>query len=200
MTDILENFKTEQVANLRVRTWHQDDLGAISNFYDSFPDKETDLMRYDVKDKALVKARFKQMEDHNIDKIIAVDEDSGAIIGEATLQGMRMGWLRKAGEIRTRIHPDHRQTDLGNILTREMFLLAARRGMNNIVVKLLAEDKDMFAVLKKLGFKAEATQKNHVTDHKNRSHDIHHMTFSLAKMWRDLENSLRSVNSPSREH
>jgi len=178
-----------------VREKTLDDLDASMQFYASMPEQERELMRIDVTDRSVVEGRLMEIEKGNFFRLVA--EVEGKFISEAILEDLRYGWMRRTGEIRILILPEFRDTDLARIITREIFLNAARRGLNNLIARVLDGETWMYDTLKKLHFKHEATQKRHAVDLHDNQHDVHLMTFSLSGMWQDIENAiLESIASP----
>jgi hypothetical protein len=77
--------------------------------------------------------------------------------------------------------------------------LAARRGFNSLLIKVIDGDQQLFDIFKKLNFKHEATLKGHAVDMQGRIFDIHYLTFSLHRMWKAMEESFRSGDYTNRE-
>jgi RimJ/RimL family protein N-acetyltransferase len=187
--------KLDDGTAVSIRIKDRDDLDTSMQFYASMPEQERELMRIDVTDRNVVAGRFDEIEKGHADYLIALVGDR--IVGEAILENLRYGWLRKTGDIRILILPEFRKSDLAGILAREIFLLAARRGLNNVIARVLDGETWMIDTLRKLHFKHEATQKRHAVDLHDNQHDVLLMTYSLTKMWSDIEDKiLDSISSP----
>ena len=198
MFDYSENVTLEDGSAVTVRARTQDDLDETMEFSLSMPEDERELMRVDVTDREVVVRRFEDVERGQAARLVAVS--AGRIVGEAILEHMRYGWLRKTGEIRILITPQYRGLELAQILAQEVFLLAARRGLNNLIARVLDGETEMMDILKDLHFRHDVTQKDHAVDLHGNRHDVHMLTFSLRKMWRDIEDEIRRSMPPRSEH
>lgn len=191
MLEEIKMIKLDNGSELFLRNKTREDLELTHEFYSRMPQKERELMRIDVSDREVIDSRYDEIEKGNAERLVAIKEDK--IVAEAILENMRYGWLRKTGEIRILILPEFRETGLADFIAREIFLLAARRGLNNLIARVLDQETEKYQTLKKLHFKHEATQKGHAVDLHDNTHDVHLMTFSLSKMWRDMEEAIRST-------
>ncbi len=198
MFDHSETVTLEDGCVVTVRARTKDDLDKTMEFYLSMPEEERELMRVDITDREVVARRFEEVERGHAARLVA--ESEGKIVGEAILEHMRYGWLRKTGEIRILITPRYRGLELAQTLAQEVFLLAARRGLNNLIARVLDGETEMMEILKGLHFKHDATQKDHAVDMHGDKHDVHLLTFSLSKMWRDIEDEIRRSMPPRSEH
>jgi L-amino acid N-acyltransferase YncA len=190
--------KLDDGRDVTIRRKTRDDLDASMQFYASMPEQERELMRIDVTDRSVVQSRFDEIEKGNAVYLIALEGER--IIGEAILETMRFGWLRRTGEIRILILPEFRRSDLARILAREVFLLTARMGLSNVIARILDGETWMYETLQRLHFKHEATQKNHAVDMHDKQHDVHLMTYNLTKMWGDIEDQIRESISSAEEY
>ena len=195
MQDLIRTGTLEDGSEVTVRARTSDDFDACFEFYQAIPDSEKLLMRVDVTDRQAVEDRWKDIERSNAGRLIAVRQ--GKVIGEAVLEQMRYGWLRKTGEIRIIALPEYCDTPVVNLLAKEIFLLAARSGLNHILSRVLDGEAWLINILKKLYFEHQATQRLHAVDHSGEAHDVLVMTFSLHKMWEGLEEAIeQSISSP----
>jgi RimJ/RimL family protein N-acetyltransferase len=200
MVEHSEKVDSNECREITIRTMEREDLDLLFAFYQRMPEEEKELMQVDVRDRAVVKSRYEEMIEEGHERLIAICDDTGELIGEAVLENLRLGWLRKTGGLRIRILPAYRTTVFAGRLMREIFLLAARHGMNNVICHVLHDDEDMLGILKELNFTPEATLKNHAVDMHDNPHDVFVLTFSLRKMWQALEETVRKTDSFHREY
>lgn len=198
MIDHTESLKLKDGSEVTIREKTMEDLEESIAFYKSLPQEEQELMRLDVSDREQVIQRLREIDTGHTEHLIAVHE--GKIVGESTLENLRYGWMRKTGEIRILFLPQYRKMELAEVLARETFLHAARRGLNNLIARVLDGENDMLDIFKKIHFRHEATQKDHAVDRHGKTHDIFLLTFSLSRMWQDMEESIRSSRSIYQEH
>jgi RimJ/RimL family protein N-acetyltransferase len=102
------------------------------------------------------------------------------IVGTAVLAREAHGWARHVGEIRVVADPATRRLGLGHMLAETIFALAVRLGLEKIVAQMMADQEGAIRVFELLGFRAEATLRNHVSDRYGRKHDLVIMANDLA--------------------
>ena len=186
---MIETTKLNDGTEITIRTREEDDLDAVFAFYSSLPPEERELLKLDVTDKRQVKRRFEEFQDNDGESLIALQDDK--VIAEGIIEAMRYGWLRKTGEIRVLTSMEHRNDEVDSLLIKELFLLGARRGMNHLLARVLQEEQFIFDTLKSLSFEHEATQEDHATDIQGNTHDVYLLTYSLKRMWENIEGSVR---------
>jgi len=199
MDNVSEEITLSDGSKVVLRTFSKQDIDDVQQFYLSLPDEEKDLMHIDVRDRDSILHRQAELEELQADRLILMDDDSGLIVGEAVLEPMRYGWMRKTGEIRIRLLPRYDNPELAHFISKEVFLLAARRGLNSLITKVIDGDQHLIDIFKKLNFKHQATLKQHAVDIKGNVFDVHLLTFSLHRMWQSIEESLRTGDFANRE-
>ena len=195
--EMLENGECKDVL-IRTRTY--EDMDMVFDFYKKLPDDVQELAPIDVLDRSAVERRFEDVQKGGGERLVAICNDTGEMIAEAILENMRLEWMRKTGELRFLVLTQHRSAAIARALSQEIFLLAARRGLNHLIVKMMDKDAEMRAIFEEMNFMHEATQRGHAYDKAGNPHDIYVMSFSLRKMWNSLEEMVRSTDAFSREH
>ena len=180
-------------SKVTVRDTSRADLEEAYEFFRSVPDEERQYLRIDVCDREVLSGRYEKIEAGKAIRLIA--ECRGKIVGEATLETMRYGWLRKSGEVRLLILPKYRDHGLEQVLAREVFLLAARLGLHTLIARVMDSQKGTFETFSNLHFDHVATQKDQAIDVQGRLHDVHLLTFSLRKMWGAMEDAIGEANT-----
>ena len=186
-----EYFETVALGDgteLTVRTTSLEDLESSYAFFQSMPEEQKQFLRIDVCDKARAAKRYERIDKGKTIRLIA--ECEGRIIGEVSLEKMRYGWLRKSGEVRMLVLPQYADKIVSEILAREVFLLAARLGLNTLLARVMEGQDELFRIFEGLHFRHEATQKKHVVDLEGNLRDLYHLTFDLRKMWSDMEHAI----------
>jgi L-amino acid N-acyltransferase YncA len=195
MGEYCESSTLDDGTEITVRHTTIADVDKVMEFFDALPVAEKQCVRSELNGRADFERRYEKISKGEIARLVA--EVGGRIVGEASLESMRYGWLRKSGEVRMMVLPDYRDKGAAKVLAREIFLLAARRGLENLISRVIECQLLAFETLRSLHFKHEATQKNHAVDMEGRLHDVRLMTFSLRQMWRDMEEAIvESITSP----
>jgi hypothetical protein len=107
MKRISEEITLSDGKKATLRNFVKQDLEKIYDFYNSLPEEEKNLMRIDVRDKNAVSNRVLELEEEHADRMVVELSGQDAFIGEATLEPMRYGWMRKTGEIRLRMAAEY---------------------------------------------------------------------------------------------
>ncbi|HUX08719.1 MAG TPA: hypothetical protein VMX35_15570 [Acidobacteriota bacterium] len=193
MYEYSETVSLKDGSQVTVRDTTIDDLDKSFDFFQAMSDEERQYLRIDVCNKEIVRDRYHQIELGKAIRLIA--ECHGQLVGEATLETMRYGWLRKSGEVRLLILPALCDLGLERLMAREIFLLGARLGLNNLIARVMDTQQKTYAILSDLHFKHAATQKDHACDADGKMHDVHLLTFSLKEMWRKMEDAIGEADT-----
>jgi L-amino acid N-acyltransferase YncA len=195
MGEYYERSTLDDGAEVLVRHTTIEDVDKVMKFFDALPAAEKQCVRNELNTRADFERRYVRVSKGDIVRLVV--ETEGKIVGEASLESMRYGWLRKSGEVRMMVLAEYRDRGVAKVLAREIFLLAARRGLENLLSRVIECQVVTYETLKSLHFKHEATQKGHAVDLEGRLHDVLLMTFSLRQMWRDMEEAIvESIKSP----
>ena len=197
MLEYSETVMLEQGLEAIIRSTSDRDLQASVDFFRAFPDDEKQYFAVDLCCPGQVEKRYEQVKAGKAVRLVATCE--GRIVGEAGLDSMRYGWLSRSGDVTLIALPQYRGKKLREALAREIFLLAARLGMHVLLARVLDSQSRTRQIFKSLGFRHEATQKGHAVDAGGREHDVHLMTFSLKKMWSQMEEAIEETSSSPRE-
>src|SRR5260370_19338672 len=152
-----------------IRPLLADDREEICNFFERVPEDDRAFLKEDVIDRREVEA-WLDMLDPNTETVI-VAEAADRIAGTAILRRVAHGWSRHVGEIRIVADPDTRRQGLGHVLAETIFRLAVRLGLEKMTAQMMAEQKGAIRVFELLGFRKEASLRNHVRDPYGHNHD-----------------------------
>jgi L-amino acid N-acyltransferase YncA len=198
MFEYSETVSLKDGSRVTVRDTRIEDLDKAFDFFRAMPVEDKLYLRVDVCDKEIARDRYKQIELGKAIRLVA--DCRGTIVGEATLETMRYGWLRKSGEVKLLVLPAFRDLGLERVMAREIFLLAARLGLNNLIARVLDSEQRTYEILLDLHFKHTATQREHAADAQGLMHDVQLMTFSLKEMWRKMETAIGEADASPLEN
>jgi L-amino acid N-acyltransferase YncA len=153
-----------------IRPLLADDREEICNFFERVPEDDRAFLKEDVIDRREVEA-WLDLLDPNTETVI-VAEAADRIAGTAILRRAAHGWSRHVGEIRIVADQDTRRQGLGHVLAETIFGLAVRLGLEKMTAQMMAEQKGAIRVFELLGFRKEATLRNHVRDRYGNKHDL----------------------------
>lgn len=193
MYEYSETVSLKDGSQVTVRDTTIDDLDKSFDFFQAMSDEERQYLRIDVCSKEVAKDRYQNIELGKAIRLVA--ECHGHMVGEATLETMRYGWLRKSGEVRLLVLPAYSDLGLERIMAREIFLLGARLGLNNLLARVMDTQEKTCSILSDLHFRRAAIQKDHACDVDGKMHDTYLMTFSLKEMWRKMEDAIGEADA-----
>lgn len=183
----------EKKAHLRdgseilIRDLHEDDLDRSFEFFRSLPEKDRLYLRNDVTRRDVVERRIRKMESGKIIRLVAVN-DKVRIVADGSLESEANAWRDHVAELRLIVASDYQRKSLGMLLARELYLIAASKGVEEIVAQFMAPQKAAFKIIERLGFTQEAILPDHVKDTAGKKHDLIVMRCRLQDVLEELEN------------
>jgi RimJ/RimL family protein N-acetyltransferase len=185
MADYPKTVKLKDDVKVTLKLMVEDDLDSLFAFYKKIPETDRLFLRVDVTDKKNVERRFGNLNPDFVYPILAHAE--GQIIGIATLFRSEFGWKRNLGEVRVLIAPDYQRKGLATIFIREMFFHALKAKIYKLQAEMTDNQESAIAAFERLGFRAEARLKKHVTDIRGRRRDLVIMTLDIEDFWYLME-------------
>ena len=173
-----------------IRTMRKEDLEESYHFFKSLAPEDRTYLRTDVTKINVIKARIKAQEEGLVRRLVAVIDNKIITDGGLELSGRE--WKKHQGEIRLIVATKYQQKGLGLLMAKELWQLALKEKLQDIVVKIMRPQKGAIRIFKKLGFQEEAVFKDYVTDGKGKKQDLIVMRCDVDKMWKAMEEDLIS--------
>jgi L-amino acid N-acyltransferase YncA len=173
-----------------IRTMRKEDLEESYHFFKSLAPEDRTYLRTDVTKINVIKARIKAQEEGLVRRLVAVIDNKIITDGGLELSGRE--WKKHQGEIRLIVATEYQQKGLGLLMAKELWQLALKEKLQDIVVKIMRPQKGAIRIFKKLGFQEEAVFKDYVTDGKGKKQDLIVMRCDVDKMWKAMEEDLIS--------
>jgi L-amino acid N-acyltransferase YncA len=171
--------------NVVIRPMTRDDVERSFAFFQSLPEEDRRYLRMDVTKRENVERRIRTMGTDHVKRLVAVVDDD--IVADGALELSREEWTAHTGEIRLIVSRQYQRKGLGMLLARELYLLALREKLENIVVRMARPQVAARSIFHKLGFEEEYSLPDHVIDRAGGRHDLVLMRCDVAEMWRELE-------------
>lgn len=168
-----------------VRSLTEADLEKSYSFFQKLPAEDKIYLRVNVSDISVVERRLKTAEMMNIKRIAA--EVSGEIVADAALELRPYGWTRHLAEFRLIVSDEYKRLGLGMILAGELFDLAVKAGVEEMIIELMAPQVNAKKIFERLGFKEGALLKQYVKDGKGQKQDLVLMRCNLNDIWDKIE-------------
>jgi RimJ/RimL family protein N-acetyltransferase len=129
----------------------EDAEGLVALFASATPDDAT-YMRHDVTDRELVTAWAREV---NLLKVFPlVAEVNGRIVGDATLH-FGTGYRHHLAWVRIFLSPEFRRLGIGTLMLRNLFSIARRLGLQQVIAEVLSTQVQIMKALEALDFERE---------------------------------------------
>jgi L-amino acid N-acyltransferase YncA len=175
-----------------IREMSPDDVDASLAFFRSIPDGDRAYLRRQVDTREAVVARIAEMESGQVVRLVAVSNNR--IVGDGALELHRRQWKAHVGEIRLIVAHEFQGRGLGELLAMELYAVANRRKLEEIVVEIMGSQTGIRSIFERLGFRAEAVFHDFVKDIHGRKQDLIIMRCPLAVLWDTLEDHMAATD------
>lgn len=167
------NFEGKEIT---FRMMMPGDRQLLADFGSKLNREDLVFMRMDISRAEAVDEWCANVEHDRTKTIIALD-DSGALIGYASLHQNKLIWTRHLGEIRLFVLRDYRDLGIGRVLAGLVLSLARQNGAKIVEVNVPRIQPEVQRVLQKLGFQPEALLTDWLMDPEGHTHDMIIMSF-----------------------
>jgi len=152
------------------------DRQLLSDFGSKLNREDLVFMRMDISRAESVDEWCANLEQDRTKTIIALN-DSGSLIGYASLHQNKLLWTRHLGEIRLFVLREYRDLGIGRVLAGLVLSLARQNGVKIVEVNVPRIQPEVQRVLQKLGFQPEALLTDWLMDPEGNTHDMIIMSF-----------------------
>lgn len=166
-----------------------DDLDKMMEFYKALPSEDRKYLKVDVTNRQVVKQRINLTKTGKVYRIIAVAADQ--IVGDGMLEISPEDWHKHQAEMRVIVATPYRRKGLGMVMMRELYLLAAEKNVEMLVVQMMRPQIAAQRICRKLGFREELLIPEYVRDRVGKIQDLILMTCNMKDMWEELEHFYR---------
>jgi ribosomal protein S18 acetylase RimI-like enzyme len=168
-----------------VRELHLRDLDRLMKFYSTLPPEDRKYLRIDVTDREIVGQRIKLPKTGNVFRLVALVGDD--IIADGALERSGEEWRKHQGELRVIVARPFQHKGLGMIMVRELYFLAVKKNVEQVVVKMMRPQVAAQRIFRKLGFREELLIPDYVRDQSGKKQDLVIMTCNIKELWNELE-------------
>ncbi len=168
-----------------VRELYLRDLDRLMKFYSTLPPEDRKYLRIDVKNREIVEQRIKLTKTGNVFRLVALVEED--IIADGALELSGEEWRKHQGELRVIVARPFQHKGLGMIMVRELYFLAVKKNVEQVVVKMMRPQVAAQRIFRKLGFREELLIPDYVRDQSGKKQDLIIMTCNIKELWNELE-------------
>ena len=171
-----------------IRPMKKDDLEKSFSFFRSLPDRDRTYLRADVSRREVVKRRIDRMRTGTVKRLVALA--GGRIVADGALEWTGEDWKEHVGELRLIVASQFKRKGLGTTMARELYTLAAREKVDEIVVKMMRPQKAARSIFRKLGFRQETMLPEYVKDLRGKKQDLIVMRCNLEDLLQELKQDM----------
>jgi L-amino acid N-acyltransferase YncA len=168
-----------------IRELGTDDLDRSLAFFKALPPEDRIYLRNDVTSRDVVEQRLQTARARGVERLVMIVDDQ--IVADGSLESDGYRWKNHVAELRLIVARDYQRRSLGMILARELYLLAASKRVEEIVVKFMAPQTGARKIVGKLGFREEAVLPDYVKDIDGEKHDLIIMRCQLQQLMGEME-------------
>lgn len=188
---MVKNVTLKDGSTAVIRPPTEADVDKSFEFFQNLSDDDREYLRTDTTDKTNVAKRLKGSGLVNVKRLVA--EIDGEFAADAALEIHPGGWKKHLAEFRLIVSGKYKRKGLGMILAGELYELAIKEGVEEMVIELMAPQADARKIFEKLGFSEGAVLKNYVIDVHGNKQDLVIMRCSLEKIWDQIESYFRDA-------
>ena len=170
---------------ITIRPLNKDDLDRSFAFFQALPEEDRTYLRRDVTKLDIVRQRIRSMRIDRVKRLVALSDDE--IVADGTLELGGEGWEEHIGELRLIVARPFQRKGLGMRMARELYLLAAKDNVEEIVVRVMRPQIAAQRIFKRLGFSEDAILSDYGKDPRGEKQDLIVMRCDLKSLWKELE-------------
>ncbi len=184
-----KRFELNDGSEVSLRPMRPDDRDRLFAFFKSLSKRDRRYFKHDVSQREVITNWCRHLDYDRVLPILAIIKEDGKerVIADGTLHTERHGWSTHVAQVRVVITQKHRKRGLGQIMLRELYDRAIDRGVEKVQAYLRHDDTNAAALLKKMGYKKEATFREHALDVNGRKHDVNIYYSDLGELWSRMD-------------
>ncbi|UCH62041.1 MAG: GNAT family N-acetyltransferase [Fidelibacterota bacterium] len=178
-------IKLKDGAEAIIRKMRKEDIEKSLVFFRALPEEDRKYLRRDITKREVVRERINAMQSGRVKRLVAVLDDQ--IIADGSLELETQEWKKHIGEIRLIVARPFQHKGLGMLMARELYLLAARKKVEVIVVQMMRPQVAAISIFHRLGFSEDATLTDYVEDLSGSKQDLIVMRCDLKALMKEME-------------
>jgi len=183
-----KSVKLRDGSEVIIRKMRRDDVDKSFAFFQKLSAEDRKYLRKDVTKYEIVKERIRTMKADKVRRLAVLY--GGEIVAEGSLELETEDWKKHVGELRLIVALDFRRKGVGTLLAKELYLLAARKRVEEIVVKMMQPQTAAISIFKRLGFSEAPKLSQQVRDLSGSQQDLIVMRCKLQTLLQEMEDFL----------
>lgn len=176
--------KLKDGTDIIIRGLKKDDLEQSYSFFRDLPAEDRAYLRVDVTRRDLVEKRINAIDSGRVFRIVAIADNR--IVADGALELEDPDWEKHIAEIRLIVARPFQGKGLGTLMAGELYMLAAGKRVEEIIVKIMGPQRKALSIFEKLGFHREAFLHDYVKDIEGHKQDLIIMRCDLESLWKKL--------------
>lgn len=172
-----------------LRPMRRDDLDRLYTFFQELPPHNRQFLKHEVTQREVIANWCRDLDYERVLPILAVvpTDRHERVVADATLHTDPHGWATHVARVRWVVARDMLALGLGRAIIRDLLERAAARGIQKIQADIRADNEEAVKLLRRLGFRKEATFKKHAMSSSGRLHDVLIYANTMDDLWRKME-------------
>jgi len=172
-----------------LRPMRKNDLDRLLTFFEELPARNRQFFKHDVTRREVIADWCRDLDYDRVLPILAVvgKGKQERVVADATLHTDRHGWATHVARVRWVVARDMIERGLGRIILRDLLERAAARGIQKIQADIRADNQKAVKLLRRLGFRKEATFRKHAMSSRGRLHDVLIYANNMDDLWQKME-------------
>jgi len=184
--------KLKDNKDVLIRAMKREDLEGSLAFFRALSEEDRLSLRGDLTTRESIEARIREMEAGTMKRLVAVADET--IVADGALELSHFGWERHIAEMRLIVATPYQHKGLGTLMAGALYDVAASAGIEEIVVKMMANQTAALRIFHNLGFRQEVVLRDYVKDTKGTRNDLVLMRCPLEDLWQKYEDFVHETD------
>jgi len=172
-------------AQILIRSIQREDLDKFHAFFVKLPEEDKMFLRFDVTDREVLKERIHMIGRSKVERLVAIHDDE--IVGDGIIEQEGHGWKDHVAEMRLIVARHFQRRGLGLLLARELYCIAAKLRVDEIVLRMMEPQVAARRISIKLGFKEMVVLPDYVKDRLGIKQNLIVMRCNLKALMQELK-------------
>ncbi len=179
------NVTLKDGTKILIRSIKEEDLDKFHAFFQKLPEEDKIFLRIDVTNREVLKERIQALGTSKVERLVATHEEE--IVADGVLEQEGHGWKEHIGEMRLIVARQFQRKGLGLLIARELYYLAAKQDVDEIVLRMMRPQIAARMIARKLGFQEMVMLPEYVKDRLGKKQDLIVMRCELKALMQELE-------------
>ncbi|GBE30605.1 ribosomal-protein-alanine N-acetyltransferase [bacterium BMS3Bbin04] len=177
-TDYPKVVRCKNLLSVMIQPLEHQHVNALIGMLKTLSPEQQALLPNDVNDPQYSSLIHQQLDDGTVHRLVAW-HGTQEILGSLALYPGTSRWMKHTARITQVVHPNFRRAGIGTVLLDEVLTMAENHGIRKVYCELTSRHNEAVDMVKGIGFKREATLRNHMEDEQGNEHDLYIYALSV---------------------